>query len=121
MELFAIIFFGVTLIFVAYCFGRAFWSLFDHIEWGENSYPSYDAKIVDIRTEKVQYLKNGMKYKTTIYFSDGFMFTTHKTNRENGFFTYNISIDKKMLNEIINEAIRLHEKEVSKKINRVNK
>ena len=66
------------------------------------------AKIVDINFEKVQYTKNGMKYKTTVSFSDGFKFITHKTNRKDSFFTYQISIDETLRQDIIEKATRLH-------------
>ena len=69
-----------------------------------------DAKIIDISSEKVIYVKNGAKYKTKVTFSDGFVFTTHKTKREDGWWTYNISIDSNLAIEIIECAINAHTK-----------
>ena len=107
---------GVVLVVIlawpVYNMCRAFYSLFDHTKWADDSKPNLDAKIVDVCTEKVQYTKNGMKYKTTVSFSDGFNFITHKTNREEGFFTYQISIGESLKREIIEKAIRLHKKAV---------
>ena len=91
-----------------YIMCKALYSLFDHSRWDKDSKPSFDAKIVDINFEKVQYTKNGMKYKTTVSFSDGFKFITHKTNRKDSFFTYQISIDETLRRDIIEKANRLH-------------
>ena len=68
MEIFVIIFFGIIIPFVIYSFSRAVWSLFDHTKWSKDSYPNYGAQIVNITTDKVQYVKNGAKYKTTVFF-----------------------------------------------------
>ena len=80
----------------------------------KNSKPDINAKIINIDTQKVQYAKNGTKYKTTVSFSDGFIFITHKTNREDGFFNYQISIDESLRISIIEKAICLHQKAVEK-------
>lgn len=108
----AVIVLMALLAYPVYNMCRAFYYLFDHAKWDEDSKPNLDAKIIDIYTEKVQYTKNGMKYKTTVSFSDGFNFITHKTNREDGFFTYQISIDESLKLKIIEKAIRLHKKAV---------
>ena len=66
---------------------RDIWSHFDHCSWDEPSNPFLEATIVDIKVEKVHYVKNGAKFKTTILFSDGFRFVTHRTKRDDNFFT----------------------------------
>ena len=91
---------------------NAFYNIFDHTEWEDYSKLNLNAKIVNIKTEKVQYTKNGMKYKTTVSFSDGFNFITHKTNRDDSFFSYQISIDESLQAEIISKAVLSHEKAV---------
>ncbi len=110
----------ISLIFIGGCiaiiFGAAFLSMFDHKKWSKNSVPSLDATIVDIKTEKIKYLKNGAKYKTTVLFSDGFSFITHKTNREDELFSYTISVGGELLKQIIRKAEATHEKAVRKKI-----
>ncbi len=109
--------FGLFLLFLLFfaVFGRAIYSLFDHTEWDEDSEPDLNAKITDVYSEKVQYVKNGMKYKTTVTFSDGFNFITHKTNREDYIFTYQISMDEELKKEIISKAVRSHKKAVEKR------
>lgn len=98
--------------------GAAFRSLFDHSKWSKNSDPRLDARIVDVKTDIVQYVKNGAKYKTTVRFSDGFIFTTHETNREDDFFSYRISISADLSKQIIANAVAAHEKAV---LNRLSK
>jgi type III secretory pathway component EscS len=110
----------ILLVFMGGCvvivLGVALWSLFDHSKWAKNSNPSFDARIIDIQTDNVQYVKDGAKYKTTVYFSDGFIFTTHETNREDGIFSYQISIDADLSEQIINNAVVAHKEAVYKKI-----
>lgn len=112
MEMFGFIILVGILAIPVYNMCNSFYNLFDHTEWEDSSKLNLDAKIVDIKTEKVQYSKNGMKYKTTVFFSDGFNFITHKTNREDSFFSYQISMDESLLTEIISKAVRSHEKAV---------
>ena len=104
-----------TLVFgwIIFSMVRSVYYLFDHTKWEEFSAPNLNAKIIDIHTEKVIYVKNGAKFKTIISFSDGFHFITHKTNRENSFLTYHINIDESLMNEIVEKAISAHEKAVS--------
>ena len=96
------------------CFGKPVWSLFDHSKTEPNAVLRSDAKIVDIDTEQVTYMKNGAKYKTTIRFSDGFVFTTHKTDRDDNFFSYKISISPELRKEIISNAIEAHDRALQK-------
>lgn len=91
---------------------RAFLSLFDHGKWKKNSTPSAEARIVDMKTEKVQYVKNGTKYRTTVLFSDGFTYITHKTDRSDNFFTYSISISPELRDKIVYNAEKAHQKAV---------
>lgn len=76
-----------------------------------------DAKIVDMSSEPVIYEKNNAKYKTKVTFSDGFVFTTYKTNWESeSFFKYRISIDNELAIEIMQRALAAHEKAYRKQI-----
>ena len=96
--------------FFIFLIGRSIWSCFDHSHIKPNSVLRKDAKIVNINTEKVQYTKNGAKYKTSVYFSDGFVFVTHETDREDNMFTYRISIGPELRKKIINNAIEAHDR-----------
>ena len=113
MVIIAILIIGVCVFFVC----RAFYYLFDHSKWNVNAKPDYNASIINITSEKVECMKNGVKFKTTVCFSDGFVFVTHKTNRKEGIFTYQIGIDQSLRAEIIKNAIAAHKEAVS----RINK
>lgn len=114
METFAVFFFIIIIAVFGFSLCRSFYHLFDHCGWKENSNPNARAEILNISSEKVQYVKNGKKYKTTVVFSDGFYFVTHKTNREDYFFTYEISVDEDVMQEIIAKARKKHEEAVNK-------
>lgn len=98
-----------------YSLWKSFYSLFDHCEWDPGALPDPNAKIISFSSEQVQYSKNGAKYKTTVKFSDGFYFITHKTKRENSFLSYRISIDEHLKKEILECAIDAHTEAVQKK------
>lgn len=93
---------------VVYGIGRSIWSVFDHSGWKSDSKPDPNAQIIDISSKRVKYSKNGAKYKTTISFSDGFYYITHKTNREQNLLAYKISIDNNLMAEILESAISDH-------------
>lgn len=109
---------GIIFVCIAIPFGLAFWSLFDHSKWLKYSNPNHDSTIIDRKIQTVHYLKNGKKYKTTIRFSDGFVFTTHKTNRSESFLTYRISIDGNLARDIQKKAIETHERAVNRRLKR---
>ena len=95
-------------------FGKAFWSLFKHTSVPKNAILYRDAKIVDVRSDKVQYVKNGSKYKTTVRFSDGFRYITHETERDDNFLTYQISISPELYKSIIECAKEEHDRAFEK-------
>ena len=102
---------SIIVAYYAYRIAKAVWNCFDHSKVPKNALLRQDAKIVDVSSEKVQYVKNGAKYKTTVSFSDGFVFITHKTNREDNLFTYQISVDT---DEILESAIKAHDRAIKK-------
>lgn len=107
----------ILLVILAYpIFGlvRAFLSLFDRGVWGKNAIPNANARIVDMRMEKVQYIKNGTKYKTKVLFSDGFTFITHKTERADGLFNYSIFISPELRDKILKKAEVTHQRAVKR-------
>lgn len=77
-------------------------------QWGEPHNPDLNAQIIDIKTEKVKYTKNNAQLKTTVFFSDGYRYITHLTDRQNGILTYTISLSEESRKAIINEAITSH-------------
>lgn len=101
----------IGLAFLAF---RALYHRFDHTGKRGEGPLSPDARVVDISSKQVQYAKNGAKYKTTVLFSDGFYFVTHKTNRTNNFLTYNISIDEALAQEIVKKAVSAHQEALLK-------
>ena len=114
MEPIYVIAWVVLSLFIAYYsyrIGKAIWNCFDHSKVEHNATLRQEAKIVNVHSEKVQYVKNGMKYKTTVTFSDGFEFITHKTNREDNIFTYEISVDTE---QIIENAMKAHGRALKK-------
>ncbi len=114
---FTIVFLLLVIGWVFYNLVRDVYTWSNHYGWEENSTPDKNAKIQNISSEKVQYSKNGAKYKTKITFSDGFYFITHKTDREDGFLTYRIFISDELREKIISLAIEKHNIAVDKFIN----
>ncbi len=104
----------VIIAYVSYRIGRAIWNCFDHSKVDDNTMLSKDATIVNVHSEKTQYVKDGMKYKTTVYFSDGFQFVSHKTDRDDGLFTYRISISPHLYENIIECAKEAHDRALAK-------
>lgn len=86
----------------------------DRYGWEKPCAPDMNATIVGTKTEEVQYIKNGARYRTVIAFSDGFYFITHKTKVDERFWTYRISIDKELATDIILLAMEKHEKAVKR-------
>lgn len=80
---------------------------------------SYDVESLDGRakitsiTSKVEGRKNGKHYKTVVEFSDGFRYETDRCNREQGVFSYTISIDEALKQGIIEAAIQAHDTIIS--------
>lgn len=86
--------FSILLIVLIYLSARDIYWKFDHGKWSENAKPDFSATIIDISSNKVKYAKNEAKYKTTVTFSDGFIFTTTKTKRKNNFFHIRYQLTK---------------------------
>ena len=100
-------------------------SLNDKGEWSDSARPSKDAKIVDVTTRKVEYTKNNAKFMTVVRFSDGFVYQSHDTDREDHTFTYSIRTDRE---KICKKAIEAHivaveknEREYQKRLDKVFK
>ena len=111
--------FAVILLLVA-VFGAGIWffcrSLYwtmDHGKWSKGANPNKDAQIVGVSSKTMLLLKNDMRYITTVTFSDGYVFKTAKTDRTEHLFTYEISLDEHLGDEIIKEAVRWHDHAVN--------
>ena len=85
---------------------------FDHYGWSEKSKPDKNAKIQNITSERVQYVKNKAILKTKITFSDGFYFITHKTDRDDKFLIYKIYLSDELRKHIMELAIEKHDSAV---------
>ena len=87
------------------------YSRFDHCHWDQNAMPCEEAEVKREEIKKVKYTKNNAKFKTIVYFDDGFRFVTFKTDRNDKFLSYDISVSK---SEVIRLAEAAHEKEIDK-------
>ncbi len=54
------------------------------------------------------------RYRTTVTFSDGFKYISHKTNVDYQFLTYKISVPDEMKDEIVMDAIEAHQRTFEK-------
>ncbi len=106
----AILLLFIIIIFVVVTLNKSVSSNFDQTRKEPYTKLQPDATIVNVEVEQVQYVKNSAKFKTTVYFSDGFVFITHKTDRDDNFFTYKISISPELRKEIIQNAIEAHDR-----------
>lgn len=86
-------------------------SLFNHSSWSKDAMPNKDAVILRREEETVKYAKNDAKIKSTVYFTDGFRFETHDTERKNKLGSYQIGVDKA---KIIYMAEVAHQKALQK-------
>lgn len=68
-----------------------------------------DAKIMDVKRETVG-AKNDKKICTTVTFDDGFVFVSHKTDRDDSFFSYRIQVTEATAREILEDAVEAHQK-----------
>lgn len=93
---------------------REIYSRFNHTYYSAERLDT-NAQIVSCDSEQVKYTKNNAKFKTTVMFSDNFIFVTHQTRREmEGLMHYSISVDERMKRAIINEAKAAHTKALLK-------
>ena len=102
-------------------FIREIASNFDRGYWKKGSSPDPKAEIAYVSRKRVIYVKNGAKFKTTVDFTDGYRFVTHKTDREDGVFRYKISVDKHLASQIEGEAFYKHDKAVRRKLKKTDR
>lgn len=79
-----------------------------------------DALPIDV-TRKLVGLKGSHRWRTTVTFEDGFRYISHKTDVEERFISYSISVSAKTHKEIILDAILAHRRAVEKRDRNVKK
>ena len=112
------------ILFLLLCFGivvyntyKSVYAWFDHYGWEKNSKPNKNAKIQNMTSTVVRYGSSSTKskLKTTIIFSDGFYFITHKTEYERvDFIVYKLYLSEELKKKIIDSAIEKHKLAVDK-------
>lgn len=68
-----------------------------------------DAKIVNVKQDTVG-SKNDKKIRTTVVFDDGFEYISHKTDRDDSFFSYRIQVTEATRKKILEDAMQAHQK-----------
>lgn len=101
----------VAIAYFSYKIGKAIWSCFDHAKAAPQAELSDDAAISDVATKKVRYI--GMKFKTTVSFSDGFTFISHKTEKEDESGAYQITA---ATDKIVEKAKKAHKRALKKQV-----
>lgn len=100
---------GAAFIYHAYRLLILVYALFDH-----SSIPSVpmklDASIVDIDREKVTLPRIHERIRTRVCFSDGFVYTTHRTIVDNNVFHSGLYIDEELSALILSKANLAHTK-----------
>ena len=88
--------------------------------WENPCEPSLDAKIMEVETKKV-FFRNA--FRTTVSFSDGYRYHSHKCKVEENFFSrftpvrkYTISVELDTKVAICEDAMKAHDKAVRKKL-----
>ena len=103
----------VMLVIIAIIIYKDIYNSTSHVIYDGSSILKEDATIIDAE-RKVVGTKGHRRLRTTLYFSDGFVFISHKTDVENLFFVYKISTTSEIDKEIINDAFTAHSKMILK-------
>ena len=93
-----------------------FYTLADHKGWDrQNKNPDPNASIVKIDQNKSALSFFIAKMQTTVHFSDGFYYSSYRTNKSRVDINHiKISVDKQMTLEIVEKAMKAHEAAVKK-------
>lgn len=105
MQAAGVIFFLLLAIAVGYMIWSSSYNSSNHTSRDIYVDPSATISNVD---RKIVGLKGERLYRTTVLFSDGFQFISHKTDRDDKFLSYSISISPELSFEIIRDAISEH-------------
>ena len=105
----------IIVVFLIVIYKDEIYPSFDHKKWNEYSQPSYDAEITDIDHEIVG-IKNWTKVKTTVSFSDGFVFISFDSDIDNHFLYNTVSLKMGTKAMILEKAKAAHTEAVKKKL-----
>ena len=99
---------GAIFLYVRKHSDRGYWE-------DKSKTPHLNASVVKVKTDKDHLGKNDTRYRTNVTFSDGYVFTTVRTKVQNHAFSYTISMDSKLMGEILQIADRHHTAAVIKR------
>lgn len=103
----------VMLAAIAALIYKSWYDSTEHISMSEVSELRPDASPCKVERKEIG-LKGEHKYRTIVTFDDGFRYISHKTNRENHFLSYSISVPRSMNAEILSDAVAAHKKACNK-------
>ena len=113
MNLFEILFIaGLVLVAVLNVYSWIY-NAFSHSSVKSYENLRRDAKIVNVKRDTVGG-KNDKKIRTMVIFDDGFVFISHKTDRENHLMSYRIQVTESTAREILADAMKAHQKACDK-------
>lgn len=92
----------------------------DHSYFDDAVLLKSDAVPIDIKRDIVG-TKGHKRVRTTILFDDGFRYISHKTDIDDHFLSYSISVSASTSRDIIADAIAAHGKAMQKQMNRSHK
>ena len=85
-----------------------------HSSVSESTRLRADAKIIDVKSERVGY-KNNAAIRTTVTFDDGFSYISHDSERDVHLLSYTLTVSKEVLNKILHDAVAAHQAALSGK------
>ena len=99
---------GVVLVAILNLYSWIY-NLFSHSTVKDCKNLRRDAKIVNVKRDTVG-SKNSKKIRTEVLFDDGFEFISHKTDRDDSFFSYRIQVTEATRKKILEDAMQAHQK-----------
>ena len=99
---------GAVLVLILNIYSRIY-NLFSHTNKKSCKNLRPVAKIADVKQETVG-SKNDKKIRTVVTFDDGFEYVSHKTDRDDSFFSYRIQVTEATRKEILEDAMEAHQK-----------
>ena len=104
---------GILLLLMTPLFKHIYYA-FEHGKWERGSVPDPDASVVNVESEPVNYA-GVVRFKTTITFSDGFRYISHKTKQDVSWVgSVKYTLPEDLEKEIMQRAMEAHAKAVKK-------